>query len=67
MRRAYNSPPEAKSEKSVNFSATCDLCDDTGFRPVVFKGLPAVTRCVCKGAPPRLPGVDYKSLAAGEQ
>jgi hypothetical protein len=76
MRRAYNSPPEAKSEKSVNSSDGCRMCGGTGWRlfMIDMKGDRRVCRCECRGPYTKGPGqmaqiaiVDYKSLAAGEQ
>jgi len=66
MQKAYNNSPEVKSKKLVNSSSACDLCRGAGFRPVIFKGLSAVTKCVCRGGAAVLPGVDYKAVAAGE-
>ena len=75
MRRAYNSPPEAKSTKLVN-SSDCQMCGGTGWRLFMIdtNGNRRVCRCECRGSYAKGPGqtaqiaiVDYKSLAAGEQ
>lgn len=77
MRRAYNSPPEAKSKKSVNSSGSCRMCGGTGWRLFMIDayGDRRVTRCECRRPlplpssemPDRVAIPDYKSAAAGER
>jgi hypothetical protein len=66
-KRAYNNPPDANRKKFSPSSVPCQFCGGCGFRPVRFRGLSAVTKCICRGGAVSLPGVDYKSLAAGER
>lgn len=74
MRRAYNSPPRAKSKKIVNFpDPSCGLCGGTGWRLVMIdtSGNRRVTRCDCRIFRRRpltsFLAPDYKSAAAGER